>query len=156
MRALLPTRRWFVELFGRRLGYEQNRVFIKGEAYLDRFVLYVGGPCIRLHRFWRGDDDRAVHDHPWDFWTFPLTSYLERCPDGFHIVERFKLHFRRAEFKHYVVGCLRDDITKAYSEYWRAKNDKRPFWTIVFAKTKRRTWGHWPNEHTFINWRDWK
>lgn len=32
---------------------------------------------LRLHIFWRGDGDPDCHDHPWDFWTFPLTPYVE-------------------------------------------------------------------------------
>lgn len=27
-----------------------------------------------LHIFLRSDDDRALHDHPWDFWTFLLVN----------------------------------------------------------------------------------
>ena len=32
---------------------------------------------LRLHIFWRGDNDPDCHDHPWPFWTFPLTPYVE-------------------------------------------------------------------------------
>ena len=32
---------------------------------------------LRLHIFYRGDADPDCHDHPWDFWTFPLTPYVE-------------------------------------------------------------------------------
>ena len=32
---------------------------------------------LRLHIFYRGDHDPDPHDHPWGFWTFPLTSYVE-------------------------------------------------------------------------------
>lgn len=32
---------------------------------------------LRLHIFHRGDRDLDHHDHPWDFWTFPFTSYVE-------------------------------------------------------------------------------
>lgn len=32
---------------------------------------------LRLHIFYRGDADDDHHDHPWDFWTFPFTSYVE-------------------------------------------------------------------------------
>jgi len=36
---------------------------------------------LRLHIFHRGDVDPDYHDHPWDFWTFPLTSYVEEVVD---------------------------------------------------------------------------
>ena len=31
-----------------------------------------------LHIFHRGDQDRCPHDHPWDFWTFPLVPVHRR------------------------------------------------------------------------------
>ena len=81
---------------------------------------------LRLHIMWRGDDDDC-HDHPWDFWTFPLTSYVEEIliPTGgeVHYVEdgtvrtynpTFKrlqnivpagrLTFRPAEHRHRILG----------------------------------------------------
>lgn len=42
-------------------------------AYMTRY--WIGR--LRLHVFHRGDQDPDCHDHPWDFWTFPLTSYVE-------------------------------------------------------------------------------
>lgn len=45
----------------------------KNDPYM--FRLWVGR--LRLHVFYRGDADPDCHDHPWDFWTFPLTPYVE-------------------------------------------------------------------------------
>lgn len=36
---------------------------------------------LRLHIFYRGDADPDCHDHPWDFWTFPLTPYVEEVAE---------------------------------------------------------------------------
>lgn len=36
---------------------------------------------LRLHIFHRGDQDPDCHDHPWDFWTFPLTPYVEEVAE---------------------------------------------------------------------------
>lgn len=41
--------------------------------YMTRF--WIGR--LRLHIFHRGDADPDCHDHPWDFTTFPLRSYVE-------------------------------------------------------------------------------
>lgn len=41
--------------------------------YMTRVVL----GRLRLHIFHRGDADPDPHDHPWGFWTFPLTPYAE-------------------------------------------------------------------------------
>lgn len=41
-----------------------------------------------LHLFLRSDDDRALHDHPWDFWTWLLVNgYREhRDEDSIYLV----------------------------------------------------------------------
>lgn len=145
----MKDRNWFITVRDRRIGFQSSRVCLltTGEPYLDRFILYLGGPCLRLHRFWRGDDDRAVHDHPWTFWTFPLTDYVEVywAPRAQHmrkrIVMRWKWHKREAEFRHFVIG--------------RADGKKKPFWTIVIATEVKRDWGFWPEPRKFIYWKEW-
>lgn len=91
-----------------------------GEPYMTRYWL----GKLRLHIFHRGDQDPDCHDHPWDFWTFPLTSYVEEVlhirretipvgredpPARFYratnVVKRFRLHFRPAEHCHRVLGA---------------------------------------------------
>jgi hypothetical protein len=38
---------------------------------------------VYLHRFWRSDDDRALHDHPFDNMSWVLSGeYVEHTPDG--------------------------------------------------------------------------
>lgn len=155
----MRTRNWFFELFDRRFGLETNTVFINGARYLDRWILYVGGPCIRLHRFWRGDDDRAVHNHPWLFWTLPLADYTEVVEEqnvnantgefeaGSYfkrhgLVRAWRLHKRPAKYRHFVVG--------------RADGLPMPFWTIVFAASHSNKWGFWPTPYTFVYWRFWE
>lgn len=49
-------------------------------AYQTR--LWIGR--LRLHIFHRGDQDPDYHDHPWGFWTFPLTSYVEEVVEVIH------------------------------------------------------------------------
>lgn len=111
------------------LGWEKSTVRLQGAPYLTRWFLRICGWTIRLHRFHRGDDDRAPHDHPWDFWTFPLCcGYYELIGDEAkpRWVRGWRLHFRMAEFKHRVL-------------------DRPPFYTIVVTKPQRREWGFWPN-----------
>lgn len=84
---------------------------------------------LRLHIFHRGDADPDPHDHPWDFWTFPLTSYVEdvtvptfaeqtalrrsgapivaiRMNRTTHrrLVRAWRVHFRPATYAHRVLG----------------------------------------------------
>jgi hypothetical protein len=92
----------------------------------DYLVRVMVGP-LRLHVFLRGDADPDCHDHPADFWTFPLVPYVEVMPDGTsRVVKAFRLHFRRAEFAHRVLGD---------------SEDHRPVVTIVWWGRKRREWG---------------
>lgn len=70
---------------------------------------------LRLHIFHRGDADPDPHDHPWDFWTFPLVSYIEevtresRLMPGVYIrhhqvARAFRWSFRPATHMHRVLG----------------------------------------------------
>lgn len=90
-----------------------NNVIEKnGEKYMSRS--WIGR--LRLHIFYKGDDDRDPHDHPWSFWTFPFTDYVEevtlRSHDGFdpiyvtrmQIVRAWRWNYRPAEHCHRVIG----------------------------------------------------
>lgn len=70
---------------------------------------------LRLHIFYRGDLDPDCHDHPWDFKTFPFTSYVEfvevdvspdrQNPHGFYnVVPAWRWTRRKAEHRHRVIG----------------------------------------------------
>lgn len=103
---------------------------------------------LRLHIIYRGDDDDC-HDHPWDFWTFPLTSYVEEVlyatggsiqylPDGTtrtfdpqfakirQVVPRFKTSFRPAQYKHRILGRYTGEIVlEGHAEKPTAKETPR-------------------------------
>lgn len=95
-----------------------------------------------VHFFNRGDMDRSPHDHPWDFWTFPLTTYYEEvwkvvnywggaqravCINKKSKVRRFRIHFRPANYIHRVL---------------HPAPGKRII-TLVFRSAKYRSWGFW-------------
>jgi hypothetical protein len=159
---------WFkgFDLLGRRWGVDISTVYVGKERYLDRWILYVNGYTLRLHRFWRGDDDRASHTHPWWFVTFPLAMYHERVYDhGAFLADRWvepwRPHFRPANFEHYVLRGV--DMSRNGTTCWRT----RPFWTIVLTGPKRDTWGFYPFAESsreprqsisgrFINWKDYE
>lgn len=72
--------------------YMTSRVpdFVIGKAgqvpdYLHRWWVVPRNPFMNvyLHRVMRSDDDRALHDHPWDNTSLIINgSYLEITPDG--------------------------------------------------------------------------
>lgn len=90
-----------------------------------------------IHFFTRGDMDRHPHDHPWDFWTFPLTTYYEEvwtswpwnayCVKERSKVQRFRFHFRPASYIHRVL---------------HPAPGKRII-TLVWHSRKKRPWGFW-------------
>lgn len=101
-----------------------------GEKQTPYMVRYWIGR-LRFHIFYRGDADPDCHDHPWDFWTFPLTPYVEEvlapklvamvrdksevfkestiCPSNSkvryrQVVPRLKITFRPGTHAHRVLG----------------------------------------------------
>lgn len=157
------NRDWFVTLKGRRFGLQLSRVLIGGLPYLDRYIVYLGGGTLRLHRFWRGDDARASHTHPWWFVTFPLSTYAEWVFEKgafrqLRAVRAWRFHFRPATFEHIVCCGLRAaSIPGARRKLLVA--DDRPFWTIVITGSRNKTpegWGFYPRPGEFIPWRQYK
>jgi hypothetical protein len=114
---------------------------------------------LRLHRFWRGDDDRAPHDHPWPFITVPFTSYVEAVYEPYGVtvyrkVTRFLPHFRRALFRHIVIGPC--DWTYLIEHHVNKKQVPcQPFWTFVVALQQKRLWGFWPRNSKFVPNGEW-
>lgn len=145
------NRRFFLKAFGWRLGYEYSPVILGGEVFQIRHILYLGAIGLRLHCFYRGDDARAPHDHPFWFITFPFTSYLEKVPhmtrNSLRVmvtehVQAWRPHFRRATYQHFVCG--------------RADYKHKTFWTFCITGGFRRTWGFWPTPFYFVPWWVWK
>lgn len=85
----------------------KETVKVGGDPYLTRYLFPLG---YRLHVFHRGDTDPDCHDHPWEFWTFPLTAYVEDVwVNGVvtaDIVDECKWHHRTATYTHRIVGPL--------------------------------------------------
>lgn len=88
----------------------------------ERFAVY-------LHHLHVSDDDRHLHDHPWDFLSVLLSSgYYEHTESVQRLGSvkawrrRFSVLYRPAEWRH------RLDLV-------------RPTWTLVFRFRRRREWG---------------
>jgi hypothetical protein len=127
--------------FGRySLGFTHDVVTNDSKPYLERWILWFG-LSLRVHRFLESDQDRAPHDHPWWFITFPCTAYDEHyVVDGVEhsrTVKPWRLHFRSAHLRHRV------EVTRV------------PSWTIVLTGLKSKEWGFWENEAEFVHHRDW-
>ncbi|TPN44892.1 hypothetical protein [Mesorhizobium sp. B1-1-7] len=139
---------------------------------------------LRLHIFHRGDADSDPHDHPWDFWTFPLTSYVEEVvtdaeavdcdinllpgialKTGFsrkrQIVRALHLHFRPATHTHRVLGrwsgrLLYDWVGRDRTDAPMPLGDPGKIITIVWQGRIRRKWGFLRNRDGMWCWTPWK
>ena len=108
-----------------KFGWTHDLVFDENLPYLERWIIWLGF-TIRLHKFHKGDDDRAFHDHPWWFVTMPFSTYLERTPRSNDLVavKAWRPHFRSAKYRHIVhlIGC-------------------KPVWTFIITGSKNSEWG---------------
>lgn len=110
--------------------------------YMLRWFLIPRNPWfnVYLHKFLRDDDDRALHDHPWNFLSFMLKgAYVETRPCGFmggrYVEHRQRcapsIAYRRATDRH-CVTLLKDQA-----------GNPIPCWTVVVTGPKLREWGFW-------------
>ncbi len=130
-----------------------ERVYTGDSLYLTRVRLT---PRVRwgqlcLHVFHRGDMDTWPHDHPFDFWTFPLSHYRERVLRRSgqvydRTVTRWRWHYRPAEFTHRVLGKVDPFMPWEYRHLGR-------FYTLIWRRPKRRDWGFWA-DGVFVPWED--
>ena len=125
----MPHFEWVRNAWGMRFGVTHDLVHENGAPYLERWILWFGY-TLRLHKFHKGDDDRAFHDHPWWFITIPLKSYQESTPAGeTNHVGRFWPHFRSAKHRH-IVRLIQPG----------------PVWTFIITGRKCKEWGFWQGE----------
>lgn len=149
-----------------------DRIYGANDAYAPPYMTRIWVGRLRLHIFHRGDADPDCHDHPWDFWTFPLTSYVEEVvtlglddrpydpyePRAFtgklqhQVVRAFRLHFRPAEHTHRVIGRFRGRQDGSSEPVAGAGN----IVTIVWQGSKRRRWGFLRNRDGQWCWTPWK
>lgn len=135
--------------------------------YLTRVML----GRLRLHIFHRGDEDPDAHDHPWDFWTFPLTPYVEEVVEPFDpvgsipyrrrlaLVPAFRISYRPATHAHRVIG--RFDPSRPgrgpVDCFGVARTSRRKIVTIVWLGRSQRAWGFLKSrdgEWCWVAWRD--
>ena len=135
---------WLVRFKQHKLGFERSTIKAEGEKYLTRWILHLVLFNLRLHKFYRGDDQRGMHDHPFWFVTLPFTTYWEDTElYGLRFVRAWRLHFRGRDFKHRVVGA------QFFDELY-------PFYTVVLAGPYKDNWGFYTNEGEYVPWQEWK
>lgn len=116
----------------------------QGEASRRTYLYRLALGRLYVHWFCREDMDRDPHDHPFEYWTFPLMGYTERvfrpeshCFEDVH-VSAWRWSYRAATHCH--------QITRTDSGRW-------PLITIVWRGRNVRRWGFWCYE--LPAWRSW-
>lgn len=161
---------------GFRKYFGSHSIISEGETYMARY--WVGR--LRLHIFSRGDADPDCHDHPWDFWTFPLTSYVEEVlftPNGagtngipqwckkVEVVHALTPHFRPATYRHRVLGSFDGwaidnppghDMDDPGRWVLEPKIGKRKIVTFVWRGPVKRNWGFTKERKGVWCWQAWK
>lgn len=95
---------------------------------------------IYLHNFWKSDDDRALHDHPWINVSIPLKGiFSEVLSDGsINIRKPGKFYLRSATEPHRLL---------------LADNMLSKVWSLFITGPYQRTWGfHCPKG--WVHWKD--
>lgn len=111
---------------------------------------------IRLHQIMREDDDRDLHDHPWNARTFILRGWYEEkrpthefdhlieLPEGAKLVEVLELLKREAG----------DTAALRFGEYHRITEvSDGGVWTLFVTGRYRGTWGFLVNGKK-VPWRE--
>lgn len=125
---------------------------------------------LRLHIFYRGDNDPDHHDHPWDFWTFPLTSYVEEVAEPIwmsgplpmqyyprrQVVRAFRLHYRPATHCHRVLGRYSTPLALYDGKERNPRFDQRRIITLVWRGRSGRAWGFLRNRDGQWCWTPWR
>jgi len=110
------------------------------DPYLHRwYVIRNKRFALFIHKFVRSDEDRALHDYPWNFIVIPIwRGYNEFNLKGIkRVYPLLGTRYRKAEYRHRVE--LIDD---------------KPAWSLFIRLRKRRVWGFWPI-HGFVDNETW-
>lgn len=111
---------------------------IDGKPYLLRFYLKRNGilPGIYLHHFFMGDQDRELHDHPWD-----LSGSL--ILTGGYVEERLIPGTIKRRLRHLGPGSI--NIIRG-STFHRVDLVGTRSWTIFVSGKKTKGWGFLDDE----------
>lgn len=124
-----------------RWAFMKRRLIGSGDdVYLDRtYIVQTPLFGIMFHRIFRPDNQRDLHDHPFNFLSIVLLgSYYEDTVDGPR--HRRWFNWKRAEDRHSIREVSR-----------------RPVWTLVFTGRRRRTWGFWVDGGTrWVKWSEYE
>lgn len=74
-----------MQAWAEKLMLSRNADFVIGDGYLFRWWVIPRNEMynVYLHDIRKSDDDRAMHDHPWENTSLLISGgYIEHTPDG--------------------------------------------------------------------------
>ena len=132
------------EFFGQRMIEVDEEWYLLRVYLLPRYDKASYYPGLYLHRFFRSDKDRELHNHPWEFaLSFILSGGYqeERLVDGEVQV------FDRKPFTFNIIRG--DDFHRV-----RLNNEEEGCWTLFMSFNKYKSWGFLDaTTNKFIHWR---
>lgn len=165
--SLMPPRvhySFFVRILN-RLFNRKEIVNCERDIYLTRwFVVRWKCFAIFIHKFHRSDEDRALHDHPWNFIVIPIwRGYIEHyertriaVTAGLAVISGKRrvwpiigTRYRPAGFRHRVELIRPPDPTQP-----RGFSRELPSWSIFIRFRRIREWGFWTSTG-WVQWNQW-
>jgi hypothetical protein len=142
-------------LFSKRVIVNCDR-----DPYLIRwYVIRSAAVALFIHKFIRSDEDRALHDHPWNFVVVPIwRGYYEHSSrvvidTEFGIDQRAEEAVRRRVWP--VIGArFRRGTYRHRVELVRRGGNELPSWSIFIRFREFRDWGFWMPEG-WVQWNRW-
>lgn len=135
---------WVERILLKCFKHKDIRKEIDGQwsLYLRRFyILKVFGYAVFLHIIFRSDEDRFLHDHPWNFWSLILKNGYDEelfVTPGFTDSPTYRRPIR-------VGNLVRHKAEDAHRLHLL---DGQPTWSLFIHGQRRRIWGF----HTDSGW----
>lgn len=147
MKLKIPN--WLVD---RIVARAKRTPYFHLPGYMERYWLFqTRWLSCRVHVILRSDNERDLHDHPWNYWTVILRGgYVEVTPNPFRLRnEAWNPIYQRSEW----IGPGRVLSRRATDQHRLELPAVRTALTLFFTGPKLRSWGF----HTaagFVPWRE--
>lgn len=148
-------------LIRKALNRPYSPIIKNGDLYMDRYWLFNPYPdtgasgadrkrwqfpiSIRIHHIMLPDQDRDMHDHPWNARTIILRGWYKECRrDQIADGKRYRMVLKRMEG---------DTATLKFGEFHRIEElSENGVWTMFITGKYRGTWGFLVNG-VKVQWR---
>ncbi len=122
----------------------------KGEVYFRRYGIKTPWFGIYLHYIYKADEEKHMHDHPWDYVSIMLKgSYCEQMPKTidkpweFENIFPGEIHRNKAEHTHRLAKlCVNNIPSYEYTP---------PVITLFLTGRERRMWGYTLEDGTWVD-----